>query len=271
MDLKQAVAQTIAYSGYFKFPLTPTEVHHWLVSSQVVSLSRLKKYLSAISPQDKIFREKLRQNTQIKINLANNFVAQARFLPGIRLIALTGSVAANNTQNQDDIDLLIITAPNCLWFVRPLVLFLLSLNFHRRTPGDNFHQTKNAFCPNLWLDTQALSLPRSRRNLYTAHEVLQIKPLLDRQGTYLRFIKANRWTSHYLANAYQSVSNGTTKKEHQKIFSAFLFPLNFVFFVSQYLYMLPKKTTETVTLHSAFFHKNNPSASITAYLRHNSL
>ena len=68
-----------------------------------------------------------------------------------------------------------------------------------RQPHQRF-LVSDKICLNLWLDETALSLPRNQRNLYTAHEVVQVKPILDRDYTYLKFIIANLWLKNYLPN-----------------------------------------------------------------------
>lgn len=271
MDLANAVSKTKAYAGFFNYPLSEEETHHWLISKNVVSKASIKKFFSPLNSKELIYKKNLLKNTKTKEKLALEILKITRFIPFIRLIALTGSVAANNSKKEDDLDLLIITQENSLWLVRPLFLLLLSCNFSRRHPRDASRKTSNAFCPNLWLDMSSLKIPANRQNLYTAHEVLQIKPLVDRGQTYLNFISANRWTKHYLANAYYSFSQRIPVQKQTQLYSYILFPLNLLLFFLQFVYMLPKKTTETVTLHSAFFHKNNLSKTLNNHLKNNSL
>lgn len=276
MNLAIAVAKTIAYGDYFNFPLSLEEIHFWLISPRLVPKSLIKKYTTVLKPKEIKLKKNLLANTKQKEIVALKLLKFIHLFPFIRLIAFTGSVAANNTKKNDDLDLLIITEPNTLWFTRPLLLFLLSLVFNRRHPGDNSSKkTKNAFCPNLWLDTLSLTVPKKRQNIYTAHEVLQVRPLFDRGDTYQNFIRSNRWTSHYLANAYHKLSHGKSPKKNSStlFFSPFFFiaPFNYLLFILQYLYMFPKKTTESVSLHAAYFHKNDLSPILTNYLKTNSL
>lgn len=267
MDLSLAVAKTIAYGGFFNFPLSPEEIHFWLISSRPVSKEKINKLIPKQTSKDLKLKAVLQKNTQEKEKFAQKLIYIARFIPGIRLVALTGSVAANNTKKNDDLDLLIVTDNNTLWLIRPIFLLILSWKFNRRHPGDNPTNTNNAFCPNLWLDMDSLSVPKTRRNIYTAHEVLQVKPLLDRGETYQRFLKSNDWTKHFLANAYKELQKEKIKKEKINIFTVVLAPFNFIFFLLQYLYMLPKKTSEAVSLHSAYFHKNDLSVSLSNHLQ----
>ena len=259
MDLSRAVKKTIAYSNYFQFPLSPKEIHRWLISSQIIPFKDIKKHTRLLSSEDKKRRIVMTQIAKEKEMHAITFVNIAKHIPGIKLIALTGSVSVYNCQDEDDIDLFIITSPHTLWLVRPVVIALLSLKFARRHPRDHQSKTKNAFCPNLWLDTTALSLFRPRRNLYTAHEILQSRALFDKDNTHTLFIKSNQWVKHYLANAYSQYEFAeTTHPQENK--NHFVHILNTVLFILQHLYMFPKKTTEQVSLHYAFFHKNNPSS-----------
>lgn len=267
MDFRKAVEKTITYSAYFYFPLSPQEIYFWLISSQPVPLSSIKKYLPVLSKIDTKTRKTLLKNSKEKEKKALQFVKIARKLPWIRLIALTGSVAINNSKTDDDLDLLIITSAHTLWLVRPLILILLSTQFSRRHPNDDSSNTSDAFCPNLWLDTLSLSVPTNRRNIYTAHEVLQIKPLYNKKHAYQNFLSSNSWVGDYLANAYQILSNGKSYKDKPSISTFFLIPLNYLMYFLQYIYMLPKKTIEAVSYHSAYFHKNDLSNTLTNHLK----
>jgi len=267
MDLSDAVEKTLAYGGYFHYPLSPSEVHFWLITPHSTSKESIKKYISPLKPGEISLKKVLLENTKQKEKIVLEFVKHARFIPGIRLIGLTGSVAINNTKGNDDLDLLIITAPHTLWLVRPLLLLLLSFGYTRRHPGDNPHKTNNAFCPNLWLDLNDLCVPQARQNIYTAHEVLQVKPILDREDTHKLFIKSNSWVGRYLANAYKELSKGKVKKQNPSILSLIFAPLNLLSFFLQYLYMLPKITTEKVSLHAAYFHKNDLSGTLQAHIK----
>lgn len=263
MDLSQAVKKTLEYGNFFNFPLSLQEICLWLIYPKTVQFSTVKKYLPTLSRSEIAKKEILLKNTKQKEKLANNLIKYVRFIPTIRLVALTGSVAANNSQEEDDIDLLIITSSHTLWITRPIFLLLLSFKFNRRHPGDNPAHSKNAFCPNLWLDMCSLTVLKKLQNIYTAHEVLQIKPVFDRGETYKRFIRSNIWTKKYLANAYRQFQKGKILKKVKKHSNLLFFPLNLTFFIFQYLYMLPRITTELITLHSAYFHKNDLSKVLT--------
>lgn len=271
MNLARAVASTIAYADFFKFPLFPKEIHHWLISSEPVSFVELKEFLpKRLSASDRQLRSETSHFSEQKISHARRLVAILKYVPGLRLVALTGSVAAKNSKKDDDIDLLFVTSPNALWLVRPLVIALIALFFRRRHPLENHHHVPNSFCPNLWLDTLSLSIPMAKQSLYVAHEALQILPLLDRGGVYHRFLKANFWIKKYLANAYTSSLRGAKRRGNLTLsrysFSSLLAPLNYLFYLIQLLYMHPKRTSETVHLHGAFLHTTDFSGRLDNHL-----
>src|SRR2546422_753264 len=83
-------------------------------------------------------------------------------LPFVRLVAVTGALAMNNARAGDDIDLFILAQPGRLWLCRLLVLGVVKLAARRG----------HTLCPNFLLSTGRLRL--SERNLFTAHEVVQM-------------------------------------------------------------------------------------------------
>ena len=114
------------------------------------------------------------------------------------MVGVTGAQAMNNSDQDDDIDLLIVASRNRLWLTRLFSVLLVEVVAKRRRPGDR--KVKDKICLNMFLDEDHLGIPKSERNLYSAHEVAQLKPLWNRGGTYLRFINANHWTGKFLPN-----------------------------------------------------------------------
>ncbi len=279
---QEAVNKTLKYASFFQLPLTDINLHHWLISPKPVPKKIIESDFSQkLSPADKKIIATAKKNTQKKQVLALMVVRLLKFFPTIKLVALTGSLAIDNAKKDDDIDLMIITSVNSLWLTRLCVIPLIGLLFKRRTPqiSNLKSQISNTICINLWLDQSALAVPLNKRNLYTAHEVLQVKPIFDREGIYQKFILANSWTSGYLANAYAfatetfisppkpplKLRGGRGRYLRSRVLE-FLGCLNSLCFRFQYLYMKKKITSETVTLHSAYFHPRNLANDLDRYL-----
>jgi hypothetical protein len=113
----------------------------------------------------------------------------ARF-PFVRLVAVTGSLAAGNPNDRADIDYLIVTAPGRLWSVRAMAA--LPVRLARRAGVQ--------LCPNYLLTTRALAL--THQDLFTAHELLQATPLAG-ASTYRQFLGVNIWAARWLPNRYE--------------------------------------------------------------------
>ena len=219
--------------------------------------------------------------SQKKLIIAKQASRIISIIPWIKMAAVTGALAMKNADENDDIDLMIIASKNRLWIVRPFVLLIVSLFFKRRKPSSfsnhsghlnhlNHSSARNHICLNLWLDKQALIIPADQRNLYTAHELAQMKPIFNKDNTYERMMWENRWGRRYLANAWGRLKGWQVNRLKKPRFSAFqpfsLFNpfnlLNLLAFRLQLWYMRPKMTTERVSLHAAFFHPGNRAADI---------
>lgn len=189
-------------------------------------------------------------------------------IPWVKMVAVTGALAMENTDDSDDIDLMIVTSNNCLWIVRPLAMILISIFFRRRKPLQQFSnlaikQFNNSICLNLWLDESALEIPQAQRDLYTAHELAQMKPVVNRGGTYEKMMRENRWGRKFLANAWKNFNRQIYKYPNRQIDKWNLIDLlNRAVFYLQLKYMRPKMTNERVSLHAAFFHPGNRADTI---------
>jgi hypothetical protein len=137
-----------------------------------------------------------------KLNKARRWALWLQWIPGMRFIGVTGSVSMEGACAGDDIDLLVITATGQLWSTRALLLAWLSaLRVKRADDGHAEHPDKA--CVNVLLSEDDLTLPD--HNLFIAHEICQMLPLLGRE-TYGRFLDANLWVSEFLPQWQPAVS-----------------------------------------------------------------
>ena len=108
--------------------------------------------------------------------------------PYIRAVLLSGSISKGFMDEKADIDYLIITAPNRLWFAR----FLLVL-FKRVFLFNSY----KIFCINFFIDSNNLVI--EDRNIYTATEFATLIPTYG-ADIYLKFYERNRWVNAFLPN-----------------------------------------------------------------------
>jgi len=174
-----------------------------------------------------------------------------------KMIGITGALAMGNCQENDDIDLLIITGANFLWLTRLLIVLLSPfLGIKRRKPKEK--NVKDKICFNLFLEENHLKT--EPENLFLAHEICQVKPLINKGKTYEKFLWNNRWVKDYLPNSVfcnNEISEQSSNGSIVQLSNCSIAVLNKIAFFAQRLYMRPKMTVERVSLHQAFFHPQN--------------
>jgi hypothetical protein len=203
--LTAAIVETVTYSDLFDYPLTAQEIHRYLAGVPA-SLAAVADLLSAgrLIPQrleraDGFYTLPGRlsivdirhRRTRAAAGLwakAVAYGAQIARLPFVRMVAVTGALAVDNSDTGDDLDYLIVTEPGRLWLCRALVIGLVRLAQRR---GD-------VICPNYFLSERALAL--DDHSLYTAREIAQMVPLTGRP-IYHRLRQLNGWVESYLPNA----------------------------------------------------------------------
>lgn len=201
-----SVQQTLKYAELFQFPLTETELRQYLIGYRLGPrpipagpYQKVGEYYMLRGREALVRTRKLRERyTQEKIARAVKLSHLLRVFPGVRLVGLTGSVAAGNASRRDDIDLMIVTAKNRIWLTRALILGVFSLVGLKRPDKSEGH-FDNKFCFNLWLEDSQTGMTMKNRDLYTAYEVCLMKPLLGGE-TYREFLHLNRWREAYLPN-----------------------------------------------------------------------
>jgi len=209
--MRQSLAHVFEYFDYFGYAPTLTEIYTFFPKkiarknlSQLISQEVIKGTLKHLPnkgyfrvsgqaldtvPQYSIITPKTLK-LSIKI-----FLSFLRHCPFIRFVGITGASAMVGKRENDDLDLCVITQNQLLWTSRLIAILCAKLlRIH----------TKNGVCLNLFLDEEGLIIPEKKHNLYIAHEILQMKPLIDKNDTYRRFIFINKWIYRYFPNAKTS-------------------------------------------------------------------
>ena len=214
MKTKSAVLATLSYFDLFSYPLSEEEVFFWLPAK--AGRQEVKKALEELRkagkisvkdgfyffPQKNSVEQRKKQEGEAvgKIKKAQKAARLLGFMPGILLVGLTGNLAMKAAKKEDDIDFLIITRSGWLWRSRFLAVIFLEFLGWRRRP--NQKEVRDKICLNLFLEEGHLALKKERHDLYTAHEILQMKPLVDKADAYQRFLQANFWAASFLPQAW---------------------------------------------------------------------
>lgn len=258
MSLKKSIKKTIEYAQKFGFELNSKELEERLISKKIFKEKEIigffdknKKYKSLINIKNKNqwTKDKFQKAEKLAVLIEKKF-------ENILFLGITGSVAANNTKEDDDIDLMIIAKKNTLWIIRlKLRWFIYSHKIAHRKYGNK--QKKDEFCFNLWLDEGRLRLPKIKQNLRSAIDMILVKPIINKNETYEKFLLANHWAKRWVATGYNKIVDRRSLIVDKKAkFNLINWLVNFLVFVPQYLWMLPKIKKEKINLHQAFFHNN---------------
>ena len=309
--LQDAILKTLCYADIFEYPLTDDELHRYLIASHKISAPDGKTVLEKLHSQGLIGEKQglyfLRGRASLvakrirrrviagkSLTIARRVGNWLKRIPTISMVAVTGALAMENTEESDDIDLMIITQRNRLWLTRGIAILLISLIAKRRKPemtpslhavgkpnrsiagrpepGGEARSLREAsekgkwrrsVCLNLFLDETSLRLPEKRRNLYSAHEVVQALPLWSRNETREKFLRENAWILDFLPNTKIPHHPGKTANVNGAPL-----PLpsgnsqpgslleNYAYRI-QLQHMRPKRTRELVLPNAAYFHPRN--------------
>ncbi len=225
-SVSSAMLNTIIYADLFDYPLTEKEVWKRLIRYPGISQLQIHKILPKIKSiqekndfyflkrREKIveIRQRRKKYSEEKLKIAQKAVGFLKYIPTIKLIGISGALAINNADKNDDIDFFIISSVDSLWTTRFFVVMILDLLRLRRRKGEK--NIKDKICLNMFVDEKHLAIPKEERDLFSAHEVVQLKPLYDRGGFYNKFLKANDWVKDYLPNAFEE---NTRMSEYKKI------------------------------------------------------
>ena len=230
-NLADAILHTVVYADLFDYPLTSQQIHRFLtaytapldvVEESLAHDDRLCQRLGSIQPfwflagREHLVELRRQRDafSQVLWRKARRYGALVAHAPFVRMVAITGSLSMNNAiVPDDDVDLLIVTAPGRLWLARGLVILVVHL---ARLQGLEL-------CPNYLMSEHHLQL--GEPSLFTAHELAQLTPLCG-MATYHRLLQTNTWLSEYLPNfsPYQPPERkpGTVARGTQHLLEALL-------------------------------------------------
>ncbi|MCZ7569697.1 MAG: hypothetical protein M5U01_14105 [Ardenticatenaceae bacterium] len=202
--VSRAVLKTLLYADIFDFPLTPREIHHYLIqchATMAVVEAQLQALAAsayveecngqvAIAGRSQLFEvrhERTRRSAQLW-PLARHWGTRLAALPFVRMVGVTGALAVSNVGARPDIDFLLVTAPDRLWLCRALAIALV------KTAAMQGVQ----LCPNYLVTMRRLRF--QEHNLFTAHDLTQMVPLYG-ESAYRSMWEQNAWRKSFLPQA----------------------------------------------------------------------
>lgn len=211
--MKAHLLTVFDYFAYFSYAPSFSEIHTFF--PRKISVKTLKEYLakevsdgslvllshnryfrasrsdSYTIPQYSIFSRKT-----IK-KVIQRYLDVLTLIPLVRFVGVTGASAMNGYRINDDLDLCIVTKKGFMWTTRFLVVCIAKiLGIHSRT----------GVCLNLFFDERNLIIPVAKRNSYIAHELIQMKSIIDKDLIHEGFFQSNSWIAHYYPNIRMKLS-----------------------------------------------------------------
>lgn len=266
----EAILETLSYRSIFKYPLSYNQLYTYLITPEEFTEEDFKKelrslckgrkvkysddlyYLAGMKPVNWKRRAESSDKLLASISLT---LTHLKRIPWIKMIGITGAVAARNAPKDDDIDLFIVTQKNRTWITRLFVWLITKSTGKYPLDGD----FRGKVCPNIIVSEENMRWPKDKRNIYVAHEILLLQPIYSKNHTYFKFIKKNKWVFDYFAHLKVNTKGIEIKPSKESTLLDFIETLSMSL---QRLYMRKKKTNEIVEKAVIHFNKADHSKSI---------
>lgn len=213
---KKAILFTLSYADIFDYPLTKKELFELCIAEKPLDQEKFYNEVENLRRKRKIAKKKLWYSLQNRSKITHirairlkeslkkekkaRFICDIlRFIPTIKLIGISGSLSMRNATKYDDIDFIIISQSGWLWFTRLCILVTLQIIGVRRKKTDT--KAPNKICVNLIIDEKSLAFGQNEHDVFTAHEIIQMKPILSRNNSYQQFIFSNLWIQKFLPHS----------------------------------------------------------------------
>lgn len=205
--MESEIIHVLSYYDIFKYPPTLSEIYLSLRSktdlTEMQASLRDLVHRGIIVQSGKRYAKKREILVTFKPKERYSRVLTAEFckildifsiLPAVRLIGISGSLSMLDADQNDDVDLFVITTGNTLWITRFYLLFITRLfSFF----GNKLTQK---LCWNIFMEETNLTLPKNKQSEYTAHELIQLKILYDSSHSSQKLQQDNNWILKILPN-----------------------------------------------------------------------
>ncbi|HSX39194.1 MAG TPA: hypothetical protein VLI92_01225 [Candidatus Saccharimonadales bacterium] len=261
-----AVKNTLKYRAIFKYPMSFFQLQTFLICKKGFdyeffkkTVRKLHKKNSIKAKEEKFMLPTLKplswdlraKYSKEHLQRCEKVFKKLEAIKWIKFLGVTGSVAAFNADKDDDVDIFIITEKNRLWLTRLfVVLTLKSLGVYRTEENPN-----KKICPNILIDESQLEWDKEKQNIYVAHEIAMMHPVINRDNIYFRFLKRNRWINTYLGNFNVNYPEKFANKSKDQ--SEFVTKLESIVRSAQMKYMKKKQTSEVTTNNFIHFNKHD--------------
>jgi predicted nucleotidyltransferase len=218
-DLSKNILATLVYYDVLDYPLTAFEIWKYLFRSNreeenskrekgnaldvlnCLEQDNLKKFIEEyrgfyfLKGRKKLAERRIENNkiSEEKLKIIQKVVCFLRFVPFVRMIAVTGRVAMKNARKESDLDLLIVLKYGHIFTGRLLVTLLVHILGKRRYGN----KIKNRICLNYFITTESLEI--SNQDLFSSSEYFFMRPIFGFK-VFRKFQIKNSWIGNYHPN-----------------------------------------------------------------------
>ena len=189
-QISKNILQTIVYYDVLNFPLTVFETWKYLIAENSCTLGEVVEALDSDELKNHIEefrgfyflkgrkdlvarRIQCDKNSAVKFEIAEKAARWLKYIPFVRMIAVTGTLAMKNCEKSSDIDFFVILEKGRIFTGRLLATLVVHLLGKRRYGK----KIKNRICLNYFATTGSLEI--QRQDLFAANEYSFIYPIFD--------------------------------------------------------------------------------------------
>lgn len=200
---ERAVLQSVVYAALFDYPLTVAQLKESLIGETADEATLMRWFNSsahlqrALEYRDGYFfprgRGDLLATRSRRERTSRALLADLRGalqlivrMPFVRMVAISGSLAHLNADDDADLDLFVITRPHRVWTTTVITLAIARLLGWRTRLCLNYVVSERA----LWI---------APADLFSANQIVHLHPL-EGEATYLKFLDANRFVRRFYPN-----------------------------------------------------------------------
>lgn len=221
-SIEQSIYDTVRFFDLYDMPLTATQIWQNLVVGNSeyehhVSLSELQ-HVIATSPflhertetkwgyitlrgRLSLVARRLRRHAiaQDKWKIVRRCAAFLAFVPFVRALAGSGSLAVDNTKHTSDLDIFVIVKDGRIWTARLLLLAVSAVLGRRRAYGDQ--HAPDMLCLNHYITDSSLFISPDIQNVCMAMQYASLVPIFE-DSLLRKFHQRNQgWMSRFVVSA----------------------------------------------------------------------
>lgn len=218
IELEKNILATLAYYDVLDYPMTSFEIHKYFTNFNQQSATgslqpdlleiinalegeKLKKFIEEyrgfyfLRGRKDLVEQRLERSkiAESKFKILLKIVRWLRFVPYVRMIAVTGRLAMKNTESGSDLDILVVLASGKIFTGRTLVTLAAHL-LGRRRYGEKI---TNRICLNYFITEKSLEI--NLKDAFSASEYSFIFPLFG-FAVFQKFQEENSWIKKYKPN-----------------------------------------------------------------------